>query len=293
MRPIRWTLTFATKTAASTGDRLIRMADHPESDSLVPPVAHWLQNGFHQFLGKYLRRHFHTIAMLRHSDEEVSLNADTPMIVYANHPSWWDPLIAHFLNRSLFAPRQFYAPIDAAALEQYKVFAKLGFYGIKADSKSGAADFLRVSKAILSTGSAAIWITPEGRFTDARDHSQPLMPGLAHLCSKMQTGYVVPMAFEYTFWDERLPLCLANLGTIINVSEHQSLTKESWSERLNDGLRIAQTQLADAAIERSPDRFRPMLSGKRGAGAIYDSFRRMKSWMTGREFQASHGDHFQ
>ena len=92
----------------------------------VPHVAGWFQNGFHRFLRRYLKRHFHTIAIDRDSRSSLIVDDDQPLIVYGNHPSWWDPLIAHFLNRSLFPNRQFYAPIDADALEQYKVFANLG-----------------------------------------------------------------------------------------------------------------------------------------------------------------------
>lgn len=167
--------------------------------SQVPPVADWFQNGFHRFLRRYLRKHFHTIAVSRAGWQPESLSAAEPLIVYGNHPAWWDPLIAHFVNRHCFQPRQFYAPIDATALRQYRVFAKLGFYGIDLSTYGGAADFLKQSQAILDAPKTAIWLTPEGRFVDCRDHSAELMPGLAHLCSKMKTGRVVAMALEYVF----------------------------------------------------------------------------------------------
>ncbi len=193
--------------------------------SQVPPVADWFQNGFHRFLRSYLRKHFHTVAISKAGWQPGSfsagkaMSADEPLIVYGNHPAWWDPLIAHFVNRHCFAPRQFYAPIDASALKKYRVFAKLGFYGIDLSTFSGAAEFLKQSQAILAAPRTAIWLTPEGRFVDCRDHSAELMPGLSHLCSKMKAGRVVAMALEYTFMQERKPECLFRFSEPIEVSK--------------------------------------------------------------------------
>ena len=72
----------------------------------APAVPSWFQNGFHRFLRPYLKRHFHAIAIVRQSRFESAVATGLPLIVYANHPSWWDPLIAHFLNRTLFPSRQ-------------------------------------------------------------------------------------------------------------------------------------------------------------------------------------------
>lgn len=259
----------------------------------APPVPAWFQNGFHRFLRPYLRRHFHAIAIDRQTRCDTLVNADQPLIVYGNHPSWWDPLIAHFLNHQLFPERQFYAPIDAEALEQYKVFGKLGFYGVRMSSTSGAAAFLRQSTAILSSADTAIWMTPEGRFADVRDRSTELMPGLAHLCNKMETGMVVPLALEYVFWEERLPVCLAKTGLPIDVAQRHDLDKPSWSKLLTEQLRQTQDTLAGLAVARCSQPFDNLLTGHRGAGRLYDSFRRVKALATGQKFRSQHGEHFE
>jgi 1-acyl-sn-glycerol-3-phosphate acyltransferase len=258
-----------------------------------PHVPIWFQNGFHGFLRPFLRRHFHAIAVARENRCDRELVDTVPLIVYGNHASWWDPLIAHFLNRQLFPGRQFYAPIDADALQQYRVFGKLGFYGVRMNTTSGAAAFLKRSNTILAAGSTAIWMTPEGRFADARDHSAPLMPGLAHLCTRMSEGVVVPLALEYVFWDERLPVCLTRWGTPLLVSQHPSCSKADWSERLTVHLRQTQQRLAELAIARSSSAFDNLIRGQSGAGLVYDSFRRVKSWACRQPFRARHGEQFE
>lgn len=262
----------------------------------VPKVADWFQNGFHRFLRPYLGRHFHAIAVAQGSrPDETVLGEDSEgsVIVFGNHPSWWDPMTGHFLNQQLFAGRQFYAPIDAEALEKYRVLAKLGFYGVQLNHSSGAAAFLKSSNKILDHGQAALWITPEGRFADVRDHDSDLMPGLAHLCHRRNTGHAIAMAMEYVFWDERLPVCLVQFGTPIALDAHESWSKADWATELSNQLRENQNELASLAITRDSKHFENLLAGRTGAGGIYDGFRRAKAWMTGKTFESRHGKQFQ
>ncbi|MEM0927183.1 MAG: lysophospholipid acyltransferase family protein [Planctomycetota bacterium] len=262
------------------------------SGQKVRVPAKWFIDGFHRFLRRYLRRHFHCIAVDRASRPVSETGGERPLILFANHPSWWDPLIAQYLNRTLFDNRTFYAPIDAEALEQYKVFERLGFFGVRLSSKSGAAAFLANSRDVLDRPSAALWITPEGQFSDVRDHTTPLMPGLAHLCHRSDDADVMAVALEYAFWDERLPICFASLSRPVTLSNHANWAKSDWSEFLSSQLRDAQRRLSELVVARSPEPFDDLLTGKRGTGWFYDSSRRLKSAFTGKKFRASHGDQF-
>ena len=278
-----------TQTDTSPDDRT---GDLRRDELLVKKPAAWFLNGFHGFLRPYLRRHFHSVAIDRSSRPAEDFLGDAPLIVYANHPSWWDPLVAHFLNRSLFPKRHFFAPIDADALEQYGVLEKLGFYGVKLSSTSGAAAFLKKSVSILNHPDTAIWITPEGRFADARDHAAELMPGLSHLCWRSEHAIALPLALEYVFWEERLPVCLASLGTPMRVSDHPEWSKPDWARQLAAGLRDTQKRLSELSVGRSSEPFDNLLSGTRGGGLVYDSCRRLKAFVTGQSFQSGHGNQF-
>ena len=294
-------------------------SDRTQTD-VLPAVPAWLQNGFHRFLGPYLRRQFDSIAVVGGDHLRRLDRSGQPVVVYGNHPSWWDPVIAHFLNDRLLPHRQFRAPIDADALEQYQIFKKLGFFGVEQHSRQGAAEFLRHAKAVTASSDDALWITPEGRFADVRDHSSELMPGLAHLASLATRGHAVSMALEYVFWNERQPMCLVRFSPPLDLAKPpadpsrpasepfpdpskldamvgdearlprlaKSSTKESWHQTLTTTLRINQQALADLAVARSIDPFENLLQSRGGGGVIYDSFRRIKSLFTGRRFQRRH-----
>ncbi|WP_237607405.1 lysophospholipid acyltransferase family protein [Roseimaritima sediminicola] len=258
----------------------------------LPAVSRFWQDGFHRFLPRMLRNSFHTMAITRDSRSALDLPPSQPLIVYANHVGWWDPLVAHYMCRRVLQGRQFYAPIDADALEQYRVFRKLGFYGVRADTQAGIRSFLKTSRTILETPGTSLWITPTGRFSDVRDRSVPFAPGLAHLCAHLVRGTVVPMAIEYSFWEERLPECLMRFGEPLEIQVGQEKSSGQWNEQLMHQLHTTQQHLAERVIARDPAAFEVCLQGGAGAGGVYDFFRRVRSWCGGRRFVRQHGEKF-
>lgn len=289
------------------------------TSDVLAGVSPFTQNGFHRFLPFYVGRHFHTVALSRGSEDRLReyTRMPGPLLIQTNHPSWWDPLIAHHFTRQLLAPRQFVAPIDAQALEQYSVFKKLGFFGVESEALSGARTLLRDGYAAC-TDQTVLWITPEGRFADARDHSASLAPGLAHLCRRLDSesagGRVLSMALEYAFWDERLPMVFAHFSQPIEFrvaaedgepvppgqdesTQHatngfERKTKSWWSDQLESQLRELQSELAQWVIARQDDPFEVLVNGKRGAGGFYERARRLKAWWSGAKLSTQHGEQF-
>ncbi len=254
----------------------------------VPQVSGFLTRGFRKYVNRLLRKRFHAIRIAKGTIPQVR---EGSLLLYANHPSWWDPLIAVAATEHCLAPRRFFAPIDAGALAKYAVLKKLGFYGIDLSTANGARQFLRTTRAILSTGDSATWITPHGRFLDAREQAE-FEPGIGHVVSNLDSGLVVPVAVEYPFWDESTPEVLVEFGDPIRIEDHRSkqLSKQDWTTLLEQRLCETQSRLAEKAIARSPDVFDSLTSGRTGIGGLYDLARRLKSWLTGRRFESAHGD---
>ena len=257
-------------------------------DLRAPRVSRAILWAFRQYLPRYLGRHFHRVAVSFESRFQIP--SQCPLIVYANHASWWDPLLGLLLAWRIFPDRQLYAPIDSAALKRYGIFQQLGFYGVDQDRRRGASQFLRASRQILRRPAASIWLTPEGRFADPRDHCAELQPGLAHLASELQEGFVLPLAVEYSFWEERLPLALTRFGRPLDVKDLAALSKAEWGELLEKELRRTQRELAQASIDRDSEQFQVLIRGRTGVGNLYDFSRRLLARLQGQSFQASHGE---
>ena len=216
-------------------------------------------------------------------------NTSGPLIVYANHASWWDPLSFIVISRYFRPNAHHYAPMDAVALKHYGFLRKLGLFGIEAGTPRGAAQFLRAAGEILSTPGSVLWVTPEGRFTDMRTRPAIFRPGLATLVARLDVCTLVPLAFEYTFWNERLPEILISCGQAIEVTDGRLHSAAEWSDRLAVALAATQDELAAMAGLRDPAHFATVLSGRVGVSGVYEAWKRLVALLRGRVYQGSHG----
>lgn len=241
--------------------------------------------GTHRLFGLYSRwylsRSFRAFRLAR--IERPGRLDGRSIVVFANHASWWDPLVAIALARELFPARKHYAPIDADALEKYAVFKRLGFYAVDRDSRRGAAAFLRTSRAILARPQSAIWITPQGAFRDVRRRPAGFEPGLARIADQC---LALPLAIEYVFGEERLPEIWARFGPAVELAP--GLSTEERTGELERALEGAQDALAADVIARRRGAYDVLVAGGSGVGGVYDLWRRAKAWARGRAFRPEH-----
>jgi 1-acyl-sn-glycerol-3-phosphate acyltransferase len=252
----------------------------------LPESKAWLVDGFCRYTHRMVSRRFTAFGVQFAQPRENLAPGNHALVIYANHVSWWDPITAMLLRRSYFPDRVLYAPIDAEALKAYRVFSKMGFFGIQTDRLSGASDFLKVSRAILADPRSSLWVTPEGRFTDCRDHSQPLMPGLAHLAANVASVSFIPLAIEYPFWEEPRPMIAVRFGS--SQVFNPDMSKPECSEQLAGALRQTQLDLAAAVMQRQSDAFEYLIAPKAARTSWYDTMRAWKAWYHGQPFDPRH-----
>jgi 1-acyl-sn-glycerol-3-phosphate acyltransferase len=255
------------------------------SSEFIPPsrCLLWL---FSYYLHWYIGRHFHA---LRLANSGRFPHQHGPLIVYCNHPSWWDPLALIAVSRYLLPRTSHYGPMDAAALKHYGFFRKFGMFPVESGTRRGAVQFLRATQDILTAPNSALWLTPEGRFTDMRTRPAMLRPGLGAVIARSRACTVVPLAIEYTFWDERLPEILLSCGKPLEVLDGQMQSAEEWSLQVSVALTEAQNELAVLAMLREPSRFETVLTGRVGISGVYEAWKRLCALVTGRTYQGSHG----
>ena len=215
--------------------------------------------------------------------------AGRPVIVFGNHPSWWDPAFYILLCIRLFPDRAGYGPMDAAALQQYGVLRKMGVFGVDQSSLRGAARFMATSLHILSRPNTSMWITGEGHFTDLRQRPIRLRPGLAHLARRVPDAVLLPLAVEYAFWNESKPEALAKFGPPVPTPADTSVA--GWTAQLEQALTETMDDLAQLSKTREPAPFVSLVHGGAGVGGIYDVYRRGRAWATGRRFNPAHEPH--
>jgi len=260
----------------------------PHSRTL-PRISTPLLRWFTWYSRRYIRRHFHSLRVSVAGPPPEGRGL--PLVLYSNHASWWDALVCLVVKAEFFPARNAFTPIDAAMLERYKMFRKLGFFGVEQHSRRGAVQFLRTAEAILQSPTSLLAITPQSRFADVRERPIRFEAGLGHLATRFEHALFVPVVAEYVFWEERLPEILVSFGEPVEVRREHNIAFDAkyWTTLFEQKLTEAQDALAIEAQRRNSDNFQIVLRGGAGQGGVYDWWRGMKAKLRGETFTKEHG----
>ena len=226
----------------------------------VPPISSVAFRLFARSVRGSFRRHFR--AVMAQNAERLE-NARPPLIVFSNHASWWDPALCVLLGRLLMPNAQHFVPVPPATLRRFP--EKAGFFPADSSSSRGAADFLRTAEAILRDR-GVLWMTPQGRSADVREFPVAFRPALGALAARVPEATLLPLAAEYTFWDERLPRVLLRCGEPLQTSPETA--PETLSRDLESALAATMLTLQRASCARDAASFRTLEEGRRRLGAL-------------------------
>ncbi len=258
------------------------MTQLTEARAVVPAISKPLLILFRSIVRRYFRQQFHAVRIV---GAHHLRDARGPLIVYANHSSWWDPMVCFLLSAELLPQRRNYAPMETASLDRYAVLKQLGVFPVTIDTARGAVQFLRTGQAVLE-GGGVLWITPQGRFADPREKPLTFKPGLAALATRVGPCTVLPLAIEYTFWDERKPEVLMEFAEPIEIDRSEAA---QLAPKLVEELEQVMARLEARALTRDPLSFDEVLAkGTVGTGGMYGLGQRLRAALLRRPYQAEH-----
>lgn len=211
--------------------------------------------------------------------------SDAPLIVYSNHPSWWDPALFFVISAALFPDRASFGPMEKAALQRYPFMRRIGIFAVTPGSLSGATRFLRSGQQILADPGRMLWVTGQGSFADPRLRPAALQPGIAHLMRRVPGAVAIPLALEYPFWSEKRPEALVGFGAPVRAAGQHP---EALNAALAGALEAAQDDLAGRAMARDPAAFQRLLRGQAGVGGIYGRWQALRAALVGRRHSPDH-----
>ena len=236
-----------------------------------------LRRGFAWYSRRLVRKSFHALRIARETEPLVrDLNRDrTPVLVAMSHASWWDPIIGLLLHEACLPDRNACAPMDAEQLERFRFMRKLGIFGIDPDDPA-SLDAMQsyVDQWFHAKERPAVWITPQGRFTDVREPIR-LRPGAAALAAGHPEVKVLTVNAEYTFWQDQKPEIFVRFARC----ESERATTPGWHRALTETMRESQSRLAELVVQRDPRQFTSLIGGESARiNPIYDWW----LWLRGR-----------
>jgi hypothetical protein len=185
--------------------------------------------------------------------------ADRPLLVYANHPGFWDGFVAHQVCRA--AGWDGYCLMEERQLARYRFLARLGAFSIRRGDPRSALESLRYAARLLRRPGAAVVVFPEGELRPIGTGRLALERGVEVLGRLAPRARCVPLAVRYAFFEHELPDVLVVAG-----DAHAPAGLEDFARRL-----AAVT--ARVAAARSTSGFVPLVRGRRSVAERWDAVR--------------------
>jgi 1-acyl-sn-glycerol-3-phosphate acyltransferase len=242
---------------------------------------------FARIFERTLRKGFHAVRVA--NCPAASVLQSPQLVIFSNHPAWWDGVTFLYLADRLLAGRAVYTPIDSAMSTRYGFVGRVGAFGVEQHAPEGALHFLEACRIIFADVRNVLLVTAQGRFADCRERPLKLEPGIAHVVEiASQTSYL-PLAIEYTHWLEKQPELLLRFGNLIAGSQLAGMRPSSRLAVLEQALTETMDALARDSIAREESAFETLISGRGGINPVYDLWRRGVAWLTGRAYSPEHG----
>ncbi|MFI4873597.1 MAG: lysophospholipid acyltransferase family protein [Phycisphaerales bacterium JB061] len=229
----------------------------------IAPARH--SDRFLRVFGWYscrlLRKRFASVRIADNTDALIRESAETdrPVVVAMNHPSWWDPIVGVAIKHLYMRGRFAISPIDMAMYERFGFMKRLGLFGIDLDHPdAGQAMLDYIRSCAQKNPELALFITPQGRFSDVR---APIVvrPGIASAAMSLSDPAVLSLSIEIAFWHDQRPELLLRAE---RCAQPEQQTTANWVRAVRDCMQRNTDRLTELSVARDADCLKPILVRK-------------------------------
>jgi len=146
-----------------------------------------------------LHRHFHEINI-----KGSFTDKNMPVLMIANHFSWWDGFIANYLNNHIFQ-RRFHIMMLEEQLRERMFLNKAGAYSIKKNSRD-VVETLNYTMELLKSSQNLVVMYPQGKFKSLYHYPIDFEKGVSSILEKLNGQVqVVFLAALVDYFSHRKP----------------------------------------------------------------------------------------
>ncbi|MGI8639214.1 MAG: lysophospholipid acyltransferase family protein [Pyrinomonadaceae bacterium] len=170
----------------------------------------WFETIFSIYNRNLLKRRFHSL-QVSGLDFLREKNAEMPLIIYANHSSWWDGLAAFEISRK--TKLDSFMMMEEKQLKKLFLFRKLGAFSVVRENPRKAVESINYAVNLLKKTDRTLWIFPQGEILPNDARPLKFYNGLSRIIEKIGEVFVVPLAMRYEFLGEFKPQIFVKIGS--------------------------------------------------------------------------------
>ena len=165
---------------------------------------------FRFYAGWIIHRHFGLVELKNEFDDR-----DLPVLLLANHVSWWDGFFAMYLNVKILR-RKFHFMMLEEQLKKFSFFNKTGGFSIRKKSR-GVIESINYTAELLRDQGNMVLLFPQGKIESIYKTSFQFESGIGRIVEKADCRiHILFMATLIDYFSNKKP------GLYIYVSEYQN-----------------------------------------------------------------------
>ena len=213
----------------------------------------WFEKLFGVYNRNLLKRNFQSFRVKNLQSLKVS-DENIPLIIYANHSSWWDGLILfEILKTSEFDS---YVLMEEKQLNKYRIFRKLGAFSIIRENFRESIKSLNYAFEILSKGkNKTLLIFPQGEIFPNDKRPLDFFNGLSYLATKLERCILIPCSIRLEFIHNHKPEIFVKFDEGEFHSQTANLKRNILTMHFEEKLTANLNSLKSDIIENKFDDF--------------------------------------
>ncbi len=211
----------------------------------------WFEKIFAVYNRNLFKRRFHSL-QVSGLDSLTERDKNFPLLIYANHSSWWDGLVAFEISRR--AKLDSFWMMEEKQLRKLRLFRRLGAFSVVREKPREAVKSVSYAAEILQKKpSRAVWIFPQGEILPNELRPLGFYNGLTKIAEKVGSCYAVPLAMRFEFSGEFKPDIFVKIGKpkIFNAGESidYKMITTIFEDELTETLNVLKMQILTKKTE--------------------------------------------
>ena len=217
----------------------------------------WIEKIFALYNRNLLKRRFHSLSLknfssIKNRDQQI------PLIIYANHSSWWDGLVMFEILK--IKDFESYVMMEEKQLVKLKFFRMLGAFSVVRENSRQAIKSIEYAVKVLKSGNRkTLLIFPQGEILPNDLRPLKFFNGLSMIIEKLGICNVVPCSIRYEFLTDYKPDILVKFGKLETVEFSKDIKRKNFTKTLETRLTENLDNLKSEFIENKLQDFQNIL----------------------------------
>jgi chlorobactene lauroyltransferase len=193
----------------------------------------WFEKVFAIYCRNLFKRRFHTFR-ISNSDLLVHVENQLPLVIYCNHSSWWDGLVAFEVSQNLKLDS--FVMMEEKQLKNLSLFRQLGAFSVIREKPREAVKSINYAiKLLKEKQDRTLWVFPQGEILP-NDIPIKFFNGVSRIIEKIGNCNIVSMAICYEFLGDFKPEIFVKFGNLQKMEISRDFNSKILTKHFEDCL---------------------------------------------------------